>query len=423
MTALRIDAGLAERLFEELRARTADPPGVTRAAYGEGEEIGHAIVRREAAVLGLDSAVDAAGNLYLTLAGRDPTLPGWIVGSHIDSVPHGGNFDGAAGVFAGLCAVEALITAGIRPRRAVTVMVTRAEESTWFPVSYPGSRAAFGRLPPETLELRRADTGRTLREHMAALGLRPEAVAAGEAFLTPERIHGFVELHIEQGPVLEAVGAPLGLVTGIAGSFRYRKARCLGRTGHSGAVPRGHRQDAVVALAELVVGLEAVWDALEAEGEAATITFGEVATDPALHAFSKVPGEVAFCLDVRSVSEACLDRIRDRLTALAGEIEARRGVRFDFGARTGSTPARLDPGLCGRLAAVADAASIAHLAMPSGAGHDTAVFAAAGVPAAMIFVRNQNGSHNPDEAMRIEDFAAGAEVLARLLADDSTRTG
>jgi N-carbamoyl-L-amino-acid hydrolase len=255
-----------------------------------------------------------------------------------------------------------------------------------------------------------------LRDHMADLGFRPDEVAAGRAFLKPERIHGFVELHIEQGPVLEAADLPIGLVTGISGSFRYRTARCLGVYGHSGAVPREHRQDAVFGLADLITALDTLWGELSAKGQAATITFGQVATDAELHAFSKVPGEVSFCLDIRSLSTDCLDLIHYRLIEIVGEIERRRRVRFELGERTGSTPAQLDAGLRSSLAATASELGIGFVEMPSGAGHDTAVFANAGVPAALIFIRNQNGSHNPDEAMRMDDFAAAANVLAARLA-------
>ncbi|MBB3773619.1 N-carbamoyl-L-amino-acid hydrolase [Angulomicrobium tetraedrale] len=416
MSALDAATAFAEGLFEELRVNTTDAPGITRAAYGAGEEFAHARVRAAGRELDLDEATDAAGNLYLTLAGTTPQLPGWILGSHMDSVPHGGNYDGAAGVLAGLAVVHALRQEGRRPERNLTVMVIRAEESTWFPVSYLGSRAAFGGLPREALEARRADSGLTLREHMERLGLDPEAVARGKAFLDPARIHGFIEVHIEQGPVLERAGVPLGLVTGIAGSFRYRHGRCLGAYGHSGAVPRAYRQDAVLGFAHLVAALETSWDGLEREGLGATITFGEVATDPVQHAFSKVPGEVGFCLDVRSESEGVLERLHAELMAHADGIAQRRGVRFEFGARTGSTPAILDPALRGELAQAAGRAGLRAIEMPSGAGHDTATFAAQGVPASLIFVRNQHGSHNPLEAMRMEDFAAAVRLLLAFLA-------
>lgn len=413
--ALHADRELAIRLFDQLAQQSRDEPGVTRDAYGAGEQRAHDLVSHEAAVLGLSRAVDAAGNLLLTLEGTDPTLPAWVVGSHLDSVPHGGNFDGAAGVIAGLAAIAGLRRTGPKPRRPVIVVATRAEESNWFPASYIGGRSLLGQLPPEVLDLPRSDTGRSLRDHMRDLGLAPERVAKGEHLLVPERIHGFIETHIEQGPTLEAAELPLGLVTGITGSFRYRKARCLGSYGHSGAVPRQHRHDAVFAVSDLIQSLDRLWSALDADGRTATVTFGEVFTDASQHGFSKVPGEVGFCLDVRSVDRELVEEIHSRTVAIVAEIETRRGVRFELGERTGSQPAVMSADLLRQLGHLADRLDIEHLTMPSGAGHDAAVFANAGIPSAMLFVRNQNGSHNPHEAMRIEDFMAAATLLAHLM--------
>lgn len=416
---LEADRELSERLFTGLMDFSRDDPGVTRAPYGEGEQRAHDLMRNAGLELGLRSEVDAAGNMFLTLAGRDPSLPAWMVGSHVDTVPHGGNFDGAAGVIGGLAAVAGLRRAGIVPRHPITVAVFRAEESTWFPASYIGSRAAFGLLPADVLDLPRSDSGQSLRHHMTQLGLQPDAVAAGAAHLSPARIHGFVELHIEQGPVLDTQAIPVGLVTGIAGSFRYRKAVCHGTYGHSGAVARPYRHDAVFAMADLITGLDALWAEIEAEGQRATITVGELFTDPTMHAFAKVPGEVRFCLDVRSENVAILDRIENHLHRIVSAIEAKRGVRFTLGERTGSTPAVMSPALHDALAAHATRLGIAHQSLASGAGHDTAVFANQGVPSMMLFIRNQNGSHNPDEQMRMEDFHDAATLLAHLLADDS----
>ncbi|MGU3544047.1 Zn-dependent hydrolase [Methylobacterium sp. A52T] len=417
MTRLAIDPDLCAGLFAELLSFSQDAPGVTRAAYGVGEERAHALMRATGLALGLAAETDAAGNLFLTLAGRDPALAPWMVGSHVDTVPHGGNFDGAAGVIGGLAAVEALRRAGIVPARPVTVAVFRAEESVWFPASYVGSRAALGLLPPEVLDLPRADTGRSLRDHMAELGLRPEAVARGERLLDPARIHGFVEMHIEQGPALEAAGLPVAFVTAISGSFRYRKAVCFGRYGHSGAVARGERSDAVFALADLITGLDALWGRLEAEGCPATITLGEVATDPVQHAFAKIPGEVRFCLDVRSTEPDVLGRVEAALAAHIAAIEAARSVRFVLGERTGSTPARMSAALVEALSGHARRLGTPFRTMASGAGHDTATLAGQGVPSTMIFIRNQNGSHNPDEAMRIADLCAAATLVAHLVAE------
>jgi N-carbamoyl-L-amino-acid hydrolase len=413
------DLDLAARLFAALRARTHDGVGITREAYGPGERIAHELVLGEAAALGLEIATDHMGNRFLTLPGADRAAPKLVVGSHLDSVARGGNYDGAAGVVAGLAAVAGLVRAGFTPGRDVAVMAIRAEEAgSWFPVSYPGSRGALGRLAPEDLEVRRQDSGRTLAEHMAEEGFDPEAARAGRASLTRERVAAFVELHIEQGPVLEAEGIPVGIVTGIPGSRRLRASRVLGRYDHSGATPRRYRHDAAIALAELAHRLDEEWARLDAQGREMVCTFCVLATTEEA-GFTKIPGEARFQLDIRSVEMANCDALMAALHRMVPEIESRRGVRFVLGPETGSQPGLMDAGVRDGLVKAACDLGIPHRLMPSGGGHDAAAFAAAGIPAGMIFVRNQNGSHNPDEDMRMEDFAQAAAVLQRWMAEAS----
>jgi len=412
------DIALAARLFDELARRTADPSGegITRTAYGMGEGIAHDILRREAVALGLEVRTDAAMNLYATLPGAQAG-PAVFVGSHLDSVPRGGNFDGAAGVLMGLAVAAGFVHAGCRPPLALTVMAIRAEESTWFPASYIGSRAAFGRLSADELAtLRRAGDGVTLGDAIDGVGGDAGALRAGAARLAPKDVALFIEPHIEQGPVLLGGGDALGFATGIRGSFRHREAVCHGGYAHSGATPRDHRRDAVRAFAALVQAMEAIWTRRERAGEDLTITFGQVGTDPAEAAFSKVAGWVSFAIDVRSAESATLDAVAADLAQAVAEIEADAGVRFDLGPRTGSSPARMHPRIVATLEAAARASGVAARVMACGAGHDAAVFAGMGVPAGMILLRNANGSHNPAEAMALEDFAAGAEVLARVVA-------
>ena len=391
----------------------------TRDAYGKGEEQAHRLIRKTADDLGLTTSTDPAGNLFVELPGEDPSLGAWIVGSHLDSVSHGGNFDGAAGVIAAMAVLAGFIKAGRKPARTVIAAAFRAEESTWFPQSYIGSRASLGILSEAALAKKRRDTGKSLAEHMRSLGFDPDAVAAGQCRLRKEATHAYVELHIEQGPVLEDADIPLGLVTGISGSFRYRNAACHGTYAHSGAVPRRFRQDAVLAVADLATKLDAYWAELEDNGARATVTIGEIATDASQHAFSKVAGEVRFCLDVRADEPALLADLHRKLVSLIAEIEQGRGVRFQLGERTGSEPARMDPGLMRKLTDLACRHGLPALSMPSGAGHDAATFVAAGIPSAMIFIRNQNGSHNPHEAMRMEDFDRAAALLSLLLLDET----
>ena len=225
-----------------------------------------------------------------------------------------------------------------------------------------------------------------------------------------------MELHIEQGPVLTGTDMPLALVTGIRGSFRYREAKVFGEYGHSGAVPRAYRRDAVVAAADFVSKLHAKWMDLETQNHDLTVTVGKFFTDAEQHAFSKIAGEVDLCIDVRSHSKPTLGQVRSYVDALAVEIAQKHSVRFDLGPLSGSEPAIMDVGLIELFDNAANELSIPHSRMPSGAGHDAAVFAGAGVPTAMIFVRNQNGSHNPAEAMEMSDFELAVRVINRGIA-------
>lgn len=408
------DISLASRLFDELRQRTGGPGGITRTSYGLGEQIAHDMVRREALRLGMRAETDAACNLYLTLEGETGG-PAIMIGSHLDSVPSGGNFDGAAGVLAGLAVAAGFVAAGRRPPVDLTVMAVRAEESTWFGASYIGSRAAFGTLTSDELDgVLRAGDRISLGAAIDAAGGDTARIRTGQPYLDPARIGLFLEPHIEQGPVLVAEGLPIGLVTGIRGSFRHRHAACHGTYAHSGATPKSVRQDAVLATSRLVVEMDAAWRALQDAGRDLAVTFGQSATVSGEAAFSKVAGRTDFALDVRSEDPETLDVMRAELRRIAGRIEQQEGVRFEFGPETGSTPAKMNPAVIAEMAVLTERLDVPARAISCGAGHDAAVFAGQGVPTAMVFIRNRNGSHNPDEAMEIADFAKAAEVIAAL---------
>lgn len=407
---------LAGRLFETLARLTADPPGVTRAAYGAGEQLAHDQLAAAATAIGLGVTTDAAGNLYMTQTGRDRSAPGLFIGSHLDTVPHSGNYDGAAGVIAGVAALAILAETGQSPAQDVTVMAIRAEEAAWFPLSYLGSKAALGMLPAEDLQVVRSDTGRSLEWHMREAGFDPAPVRARQQLIDPARIAAYLELHIEQGPVLADAGCPVGIVTAMNGGFRYTHARCRGAHAHSGAEPRRTRRDAVLGFADLVAALEAEWDQIEADGEHCTITFGRIATDPAHHSASKVAGTVEFSLDVRSASDATLDRVKSAINVHAERISAARGVAFDWNEELTWPVIEFEEQLMRRLEEAGDAVGVPHMRLPSGGGHDAATFAEAGIPCAMLFMRSYNGSHNPDEHMEMADFQAALALLARFVA-------
>jgi beta-ureidopropionase / N-carbamoyl-L-amino-acid hydrolase len=407
----QVDLNLAETLFAQLDRATRSGSGIVRDSYGDGEQAAHDIMRAAAEQMGLEASVDAIGNLTMTLPGKDRSAPRILIGSHLDSVPQGGNFDGAAGVVAGLCALAALQRSGGVPECDIGVMAIRAEESSWFDVSYLGSGGAFGLLDPQCLAVRRSDNGRTLEETLLERGFDPAAIRQRRRLLEPRHVRAYLELHIEQGPRLMSEGLPAAVVTGIRGCKRFRNARCVGEYGHSGALPRGMRHDAVAATVALLHHMEDVWLRAEAQGADLLVTTGELYTDPAAHAPSKVAGETRFVVDLRSVSEDVMESVAAEARRAAQEIGARYRVSFDLGAATDSPPAMMDPRLRGCLMSLLEQP----LEMPSGAGHDAAVFATMGIPSAMIFVRNDRGSHNPHETMELADFGVGTRALVGLL--------
>jgi beta-ureidopropionase / N-carbamoyl-L-amino-acid hydrolase len=409
---------MADLVFAALREASLDPPGVSRASYGEGERAAHAILRAAAEEIGLEVEVDPIGTLSMTLPGANREWPPVVIGSHLDAVPHGGNYDGAAGVVMGLALASRLRREGRMLPRDLVVLGIRAEEMCWFPMLYLGSRAAFGLLPPNAPDtLRRTDSGRTLAEHMEEEGFDPDFIRQGRASLDPRFIHAFLEPHIEQGPVLVEAGRPAAIVTGIRGSLRYRACKATGAWAHAGAVPRQGRRDAVLAVASLATALEAFWRVAESGGRDLVLTMGEFWTDPAMHGPTKIPGQVTFSLDIRSEDPAVLEAAEALLRDQAARIEAERGVTIDYGPPLPVPPAPMDARPRAALAHGAEAAGVPVLEMASGAGHDCLTFAGLGVPSAMLFIRNEHGSHNPEEAMTMEDFAAALEVLAAAIGE------
>jgi len=407
----------ADEMFDALRAGSADDGrgGVTRDTYGPGEAFAHRLMADFARRIGLELAHDALCNTYMTWPGRDRSAPSVLIGSHLDSVPGGGNFDGAAGVVSGLIAIEALQRAGVEPECDLVVMGVRAEESMWFQHSYIGSRGALGALKPEVLLNRRIDTGRTLEDHLIESGGDPAAIREGRRFLEPGRIAAFLEVHIEQAPSLGVSGHPIAIGQAIPGNFRYAQARITGEYGHVG-LPRRFRRDAALAGADLFTRLDRVWVDWEAAGRPMAFTIGEFHTDPQRHGLTIVPGEFRFSLDVRAYDGADLAELESLFLAAVREVEATRGVRIELGPRSSAAVAKADPLITAQLAECAHVLGLQAPPLLSPASHDAAAFCAAGVPYGFVFIRNPNGSHHPDEMMDTDDFLRATAVLAEYLA-------
>ena len=402
---------LADSLLSQIAEATSDTQGVTRECFGPGEETALRILEEHAAALGLHAERDALQNLWLRLPEDDGSQPCILIGSHVDSVPQGGNYDGLAGVVTGVVVLNEIKQRGLKPPRPVRVLAMRAEESAWYGKAYIGSLALFGQLGETELAAKHRSGEKTLAEAMAATGVNMDVVRAGQALIGTHNVEAYLELHIEQGPVMVAREWPVAVVSGIRGNIRHNLIRCLGETGHSGAVPRWLRKDSVLAVAELLSRLDEHWRVLLQMGMDMVMTSGICSTPAKSHAVSVIPGEMGFSFEVRSQDAQTMDNFYALMREECAAIEKARGVRFEFDRKVVTAPAAMDAGWCDVLRHCATARGITLEDVPSGAGHDAAVFANAGIPSAMIFIRNQNGSHNPAEAMELSDFVLGTELL------------
>ncbi|RAI44415.1 hydantoinase/carbamoylase family amidase [Rhodoplanes roseus] len=402
---------LAAELFDALHDKTFDGTGITRECYEEGENAAMAIFREVAERHGLKVRLDAAQNMIVSLPGDDGTKPALLLASHADSVPQGGNFDGGAGVVAALLTLIRLAGEGTRTAVPVRAMVLRGEESAFYGRANIGSRLLFGTLDPKDMAAKRRGTGRTLRETLSAAGIDVDAAAAGRRMIDASTVKAYVELHIEQGPVMIARKFPTAVVTGIRGNLRHRSIMCRGEAGHSGTVPRWLRRDAVFAVADLLMRLDEHWMRLLERGLDLVVTTGVIGTDPDQHALSRIPGEVAFSFEVRSQSFETLEAFYELFRSECRAVSDLRHVKFEFDDRVYAEPARMDESIVRKLVAVSERLGLPTETLASGAGHDAAVFSNAGIPSAMIFVRNANGSHNPAEAMDLDDFMQGVALM------------
>jgi allantoate deiminase len=376
--------------------------GVTRLSFSDEVRAAKDRVASYMEEAGLSVREDAAANLVGRREGRDPDAPAVLVGSHVDSVYNGGDFDGPLGVLAGIEVVQTMQEQGIETERPVEVVVFTDEEGARFSFGMIGSRALAGELTPEDLARYEDSGGVSIAEAMRAGGLDPERI--GEAARPAGSVGAYVELHIEQGRVLESEDLPAGIVTGIAGAVWFRFS-LEGETGHAGATPMSLRRDALAAAAEIMGLAEA-----EASETGTTVaTVGQLSLEPG--GINIIPGRVEFSLDLRDIDEGVRDGVERRIREGAQEICSRRGVALEV-----EVLQRMPPAPCSEL--VMDAAGraferlgIRPHALPSGAGHD-GMHLTGLCPIGMIFVRSRDGvSHSPDEWSTKEDCAAGSDAL------------
>ncbi|NNG04737.1 MAG: allantoate amidohydrolase [Inquilinus sp.] len=393
---------LMDRL-DALASFTDEPGRLTRLYLSPAHKAAAAQVMDWMAVAGMAATIDAAGNVVGRYEGSGEARQTLLLGSHIDTVRNAGKYDGNLGVLAAIACVQALGDAGTRLPYAIEVFAFGNEEGVRFPTTLTGSRAVSGTLDLSTLEVRDAD-GASVREALVAFGCDPAAVPA--AARRPDDLLGYVELHIEQGPVLEAEGLPIGIVTAINGACRYR-VDVIGEAGHAGTVPMNLRRDALAAAAEMVLAVERV--GRSEDGLVATVGSFEIAPGGS----NVIPGGAQFTIDLRAPNDALRDHAA---TVLQGELAAiaeRRRVELTVERFYEAAAATCSDDLVEPLEAAVRRSGIRPLRLPSGAGHDgLAVLSLC--PIAMLFLRCKGGvSHNPAEAIAVED----ADIALRVMLD------
>jgi len=432
------DADHIDNHFSRLATIGVQPDGsISRIAWTDPESTAMAYVRSEGESFGLVGRYDAVGNLVLSLPGKHEKRI--LVGSHLDSVPHGGNFDGAAGVIAGLEAMRPLVADAEKYKAGIDLVVWRGEEHTYNAV-YKGSAAAFG--GSETHILHNAYNGVTLREAITSQGFDASYIDECRPTFSEEYVDsilGYLELHIEQGVRLERERADLGIVTSIAGDRRFLFV-LEGRFDHSGATPMGikFRSDSNLALAHIITKLDKLGKERRKEGHVFTQTVGIVNSDleidnkyPSIHANSvtKVSGLAYFTLDIMAADDEFMDSYSGEVLRAVWSTAKEYNVKAIV-EQTDSAPGlrEHDQTLCGKLKSASDAQGFKTLEMPSGAGHDAVVVALAEkpsgghIPTAMLFTPCRNGiSHSADEYVSAEEMAKGAQAFREVLRDVAER--
>jgi allantoate deiminase len=348
---------------------------------------------------------DAAANLYARFPGADADAPVVLVGSHLDSVPMGGRFDGALGVCCAVEAVVSLVESGAKLARSVEVVAWADEEGARFGYGLFGSAAAFGKLRIDP-ERARDKSGASIAEALRALGESGELKAA---LRDPAGIRAYLELHIEQGPRLEKAGVPLGIVSDIVGIY-HGLVTVRGRQDHAGATAMGARRDALVAASHLIIAIERIASAIPDT----VATVGEISVRPG--AKNVVPGECTFSLDIRAPRQESIDRVLDELRGETHGLFAKGAIGVETRPLQTVAVTPLDPALRELLHRCALTVGVTAPAMVSGAGHDAQNPALSRVPTGMIFVRSTGGSHTPTELATTADAVLGTRALEAAIA-------
>jgi len=410
----------ADRLQAELRtlATFSEPPAeggvkpgdtaVTRIVFSEHDREARQWLSEKAQATGVSIRTDSVGNTFFRWRGTEPDLPAIATGSHIDAIPNAGMYDGTVGVLGGLEAIRALQASGFTPKRSIELILFTSEEPTRFGIGCLGSRVLSGTLTPEAAATLRDKDDQTLDEARNAAGFHGSVESAQ---LEPNRYAHFVELHIEQGPLLEREHIPIGIVTAIAAPASSR-ITIQGEGGHAGALLMPYRRDALAAAAEIILAVESAALATGAIDTVATVGICDVFPG----AVNSVPSRVRLALDVRDIDQSRRDRVLKDIAQACDTTAAKRHVAITTEALNADAPATCSPAILEAIEQACVDDCIPYKRMVSRAYHDT-TFMARLCPVAMIFIPCRAGvSHRPDEFSTPESIAQGTRILAKTLA-------
>jgi N-carbamoyl-L-amino-acid hydrolase len=383
--------------------RNPNGRGITRSCWSPVHEQARAWLVGKMKEAGLETHVDPAGNTFGRIPGEGAAV---LTGSHIDTVPEGGPLDGALGVLAGLECLQTIRQAGLSPRRPLAVVAWSDEEGRYG--SLFGSRAFTGRLDPAQIPTLRSVDGESLVDAMARAGYDASKVV--DARCDPRTLHAYVELHIEQGPHLEAAGLPIGLVEGIVG-IRRNRLTFIGEPDHAGTTPMAWRKDAFLAAAEYALKAR---EHIVRKGSGRSVTnFGRIELAPGVS--NIVPARALLLQEMRELDPKILARLDRECLALARTVARRRGLRVTVETLSRNEPARCAPTVMRAVQSACEALRLKYKAMPSGAGHDAQNLARV-TDSGMLFIPSRGGrSHRPDEMSDWKAIERGANALLHTL--------
>jgi N-carbamoyl-L-amino-acid hydrolase len=403
---LRVNAARLRAHLEELSvfgrpAGGTFADGVSRVAYSDADVAGRAYVRRLMESAGLKPRIDPAGNIFARRAGTDASLAPVLFGSHIDSVPNGGNFDGDLGSLAAVEAVQTLEEARVTTRRPLEIVVWANEEGVAYNNGLAGSRAAAGHLVPGELDT--VWNGVKMSDAIRKIGGAPEQIA--DARIAKGAYQCYIELHIEQGGTLDEAGIPVGVVDGIVAIDRY-DVEIRGFANHAGTTPMPQRHDALLAASHLTI---AVNEIVRRDPGRQVGTVGQLNVTP--NAPNVVPGMVRLTVELRDLSSQKIAKLGEEIRSRAQQIAAQTGTEIAMHPQAHHDEALATPDVQRTIEAAATRRGLKFRHLPSGAGHDAQMMATLG-PMGMIFIPSVGGiSHSPKELSRWEDCARGADVL------------